>query len=129
MLKRLFNRSNFHLIISTSIVFPISFVYALNPNLLFDIPITTIDQANVFKAIMGIYLGFSLLWIYGIVNPSLWKTATLTNMIFMFGLCFGRIISLLSDGIPSTLFILGTFGELILGCYCVYILKRDKKQS
>ena len=43
----------------------------------------------------------------------------------MFGLGIGRIISIIFDGIPSTIFISGTFGELIIGFYGLYQLIRQ----
>jgi Domain of unknown function (DUF4345) len=42
----------------------------------------------------------------------------------MLGLGFGRIISIVVDGIPSTIFIFGTIGELVLGFYALYTLKK-----
>lgn len=50
-----------HLIISVLIVVPVAFVYGLNPSSQFDIHLNTIDENNFFKAIMGLYIGFSTL--------------------------------------------------------------------
>ena len=52
-----------HLVISVSIVVPVSFVYGFYPNSQFEITPETIDEHNFLKAIMGLYLGFSILWI------------------------------------------------------------------
>ncbi len=114
---------NLHLIISTLIVVSVAIVYGFQPNMLFDVSINSIDEANIFKAIMGLYLAFSLLWILGVFQISLWKTATVSNIIFMLGLAFGRIISVLLDGIPTTVFVFGTIGELVLGLFAYYQLK------
>ncbi|WP_225318030.1 DUF4345 domain-containing protein [Flavobacterium luteum] len=119
-------RKNLNLIISIFIVIPVALVYGFQPDLLFDITINSIDEANIFKAIMGLYLCFSALWIIGILKPAFWKIATVSNMVFMLGLAFGRSISILSDGMPSTLFVLGTIGELVLGIYASYLLKKQK---
>ena len=43
----------------------------------------------------------------------------------MFGLAFGRILSVLLDGFPSSLFLLGTFGEIILGSFAFYQYKKQ----
>jgi uncharacterized membrane protein len=118
---------NLHLFISVLIVIPAALVYGFQPNLLFDVNLDTIDEANILKAIMGLYLAFATLWIVGILNPSLWKVATVSNIIFMLGLGFGRIISMLFDGFPSSVFIIGTIGEMILGFYGCYILQREKE--
>lgn len=121
-MKNYLNLKNLHLIISISIVFPGAFVYGFHPNLVLDVDINTIDEHNILKAIMGIYLAFSSFWIIGIINSNFWKAATISNMLFMLGLGFGRIISMLFDGIPSSIFVLGTVGELILGFYAYYII-------
>jgi hypothetical protein len=57
-----------HLIISVCIIVPISFFYGFYPDAQFDIHLNTIDEHNFFKAIMGLYLGFSILWIIGVLN-------------------------------------------------------------
>jgi Domain of unknown function (DUF4345) len=118
-------RKNLHLIISTLIVASIAIVYGFEPNMVFDVSINSIDEANIYKAIMGLYLAFSMLWIIGVFQISLWKSATVSNIIFMLGLAFGRIISILLDGIPTTVFVVGTIGELVLGLFAYYQLKRQ----
>jgi hypothetical protein len=114
---------NLHLIISTLIVAPIAIVYGFQPNMLFEVTINSIDEANIFKALMGMYLAFSMLWIIGIFQINFWKIATVSNVVFMLGLAFGRIISMLLDGIPTTFFIVGTIGELVLGLFAYIQLK------
>jgi hypothetical protein len=120
---------NLHLIISIIIVIPVAFFYGSKPDYLFEVSLNSTDELNIFKAIMGLYLGFATLWIYGILKPAFWKTATISNMIFMLGLAFGRICSITVDGIPTTIFLLGTIGELILGIFAWYQLKKQKAFS
>ena len=112
-----------HLIISVMIVIPAAILYAFNPQLIFDISTATNDEHSVFKAISGVYLGFSLLWILGVFNSSYLKTALISNVIFMLGLGFGRCFSIVIDGFPSTFFLYGTIGELTLGIYGLWVLK------
>lgn len=112
-----------HLIISVLIVVPAAFVYGFNPSLAFDIHLNTIDEHNAFMAIMGLYLGCSFLWILGIFKSNYYKTALLTNLVFMLGLGFGRLLSWFIDGTPSFGYQLGTFGELILGFYGLWVFK------
>lgn len=127
-MKNYFNPKNFHLIISTSIVIPAAFIYGFRPNLVLNVNINTIDEHNIFKTIMCLYLAFSSLWILGVYNSNYWKTATISNMIFMLGLAFGRIISTIFDGFPSNIFIIGTIGELILGLYALQQLNLIKHE-
>lgn len=112
-----------HLIISILIVVPVSFVYGFNPALKFDIHLNSIDEHNFFKAIMGLYLGFSILWVLGVFKANYLKTALITNFIFMLGLGFGRVLSLVLDGTPTFWYVFGTFAELFLGFYGLWVLK------
>ncbi len=125
-MKNYLNFRNLHLIISLPIVLSAALVYGFNPTLFLQVNTNTIDEANILKAIMGLYLAFASLWILGILNIIFWKTATICNILFMLGLAFGRIISIILDGIPSTIFVLGTFGELVLGIFSLYQLKSKK---
>lgn len=117
---------NLHLTISILIVMTVALIYGFKPNLWFDVRLITIDEFNIYKAITGLYIAFSSLWFIGIIKEKFWQTATISNCLFMFGLAFGRIISLLFDGMPSTIFLLGTLGELILGFYAFYQFKNLK---
>ncbi len=111
-----------HLIISVLIVVPTAFVYGFNPSLQFNIHLNTIDEHNIFKAIMGVYLGFSVLWLLGVFKNEHLKTALISNLIFLLGLGFGRILSLILDGTPTFAYVFGTIGELILGFYSLWVL-------
>ncbi len=104
-----------------------SFVYGFRPDSQFDIHLNTIDEHNFFKAIMGLYLGFSTLWFMGVFKASYLKLALVSNMIFMLGLGFGRLLSLVLDGTPTFGYIFGTFAELFLGFYGLWVLKRFNK--
>lgn len=118
---------NLPLILSSCIVIPVALVYGLRPDLLFEVTLDTTDELNVYSAIMGLYLAFASFWIVGILQPVYWKSAMISTICFMFGLALGRLISLFSDGLPSTIFILGTIGEIILGVFGCYILRREKE--
>jgi hypothetical protein len=113
-----------HLIISIIIVVPVAILYGFQPDLKFDIHLNTIDEYNFFKAIMGLYLGFSLLWVLGIFKASYLKTALITNVVFMLGLGLGRLISIILDGIPTLVYLFGMVGELLLGAYGIWVLKQ-----
>ncbi|MEJ6791775.1 MAG: DUF4345 domain-containing protein [Lacinutrix sp.] len=97
-----------HLIISIAIVVPTAFIYGFKPELSFDRFLETIDEHNFYKAVMGLYLGFSILWILGLFKDTFLKTAIITNIVFMLGLGFGRIVSILLDGIPTFGYVFGT---------------------
>ena len=118
-----------HLVFSIIIVGAVAFVYGFDPQSQFDVHLRTTDEHNFFKAIMGLYLGFSILWILGVLKNNYLKIALITNIIFMLGLASGRVISLFLDGIPTFGFLFGTFAELFLGCYGVWVLSKKLPQS
>ncbi|WP_298901187.1 DUF4345 domain-containing protein [uncultured Psychroserpens sp.] len=114
-----------HLIISVVIVIPVAIIYAFFPETQFELLPKTIDEHNFYKAITGLYLGFSMLWIIGLTNTKYVKTALITNVIFMLGLGFGRLLSISIDGFPTSGYIFGTVAELGLGIYGLWVLKRE----
>jgi hypothetical protein len=113
-----------HLIISVCIVIPVAFSYGFYPDLQFELFPKTIDEHNFYKAIMGLYLGFSAFWIWGVLNSNFLKTALVTHCIFMLGLGSGRVLSILIDGLPTFGYIFGTVAELFLGVYGLWVIKR-----
>lgn len=118
-----------HLIISLCIVIPVAFVYGFKPELSFDMFLETTDEHNFYKAIMGLYLGFSALWFFGLFKTTYFKTAIITNLIFMLGLGLGRLLSLIIDGMPTSGYVFGTVAEVFLGCYGLWVLKRFNQQE
>lgn len=108
---------NLHLGIASLIITLVGLSYGLCPSLvlplLFDFKVKSVDLSHVFRAMMGLYLGFASYWIIGVFRINYWRGATLSNIIFMGGLAFGRIVSILVDGIPSVLFLIGTIIEIL----------------
>ncbi len=112
-----------HLIISVIIVVPVAILYGFFPDALLELHPETLDEQNFNKAVMGIYMAFSALWTAALFNKAYLKTALISNVLFMLGLGFGRLMSVLVDGIPSNGYAIGLFGELLLGIYGLWVLK------
>jgi len=127
----IFSFKNLHLIISVLVLIPASLVYGLRPDSfwteIIGLTVTDIDLINIFQAIMGLYLGFALLFLLGILIPSLWYTASLSNIVFMGGLGLGRTISLLTVGFPSQFYLVGGFLELLLAILGIVIYRKYRK--
>lgn len=117
---------NLHLVLSGIIVILAGPVYGLHPSftmpLLLDFEVEAVPLKNIFRAIMGIYIGLGIYWLLGASRPSLWKSATLCNVLFMGGIALGRLISLLWDGF-STSFFIAMVLELIFMIWGFYNLK------
>lgn len=114
--------------VSTLIIIPVALAYGLYPQmilpLLFDFNVESINLANIFRAMMGLYLGMSLIWIMGIIRSGFWITATITNITFMGGLALGRLVSLAIDGVPGIYFLVGLMVEVSLALWGVINLRK-----
>lgn len=119
---------NLHLTVSLLVIIPIALAYGLYPQLilplLFDFKVDTINLANIFRAMMGLYLGMCMIWIMGIINSKLWVTATITNITFMGGLTLGRLVSMVVDGVPGIYFLIGFVLESVLAIWGFKNLKK-----
>lgn len=119
---------NLHLTVSILIIIPVALAYGLYPQmmlpLLFDFKVDAVSLANIFRAMMGLYLGMSVIWIMGIINSRFWVTATITNITFMGGLALGRLVSMALDGVPKVYLLLGCMLELALAIWGVKNLKK-----
>lgn len=116
-----------HLSVSASVIFVVALIYGANPAytlpFFFDFEVNSLELKNIFRALMGLYLGFAAYWVMGILNPQHWRSATISNVIFMGGLAFGRIISTIFDGI-SAQYIIGLVLELGFMGWGMYNLHR-----
>lgn len=117
---------NLHLFVSILIVVPTAIIYG-SPSILptkLDIQVNTIDLSNMLKAIMSLYLGISFVWFLGIWNTKYWKIATQLNILFMLTLGAGRVLSIITDGLPTGGYIFGVIAELTIGLFSIYQLKK-----
>lgn len=117
---------NLHLLISLIIVVPTAIIYG-SPSMLskrLDIQVNTIDLSNMLKALMFLYLGISIVWVLGIWKNQYWKLATQLNILFMLTLATGRLLSMLTDGMPTTGYIFAVIAEFSIGFLSMYQLKK-----
>ena len=118
---------NLHLAIASLAIGLVGLSYGLCPSmvlpLLFDFKVEGVDLNHVFRAMMGLYLGFATYWAIGIFKVEHWQHATLSSIVFMGGLAFGRMVSIIVDGIPSVAFLIGTVVEILFMLWGVLNLK------
>ena len=114
---------------SAIVIIVVALMYGGNPGkilpLIFDFEVENVALKNIFRAIMGLYLAFGIFWIIGAFKKNYWEIATLTNVLFMGGLAFGRVVSFVFDGV-SNQYILGLILELIFLFWGLYNLCRKK---
>lgn len=126
-----FSVKNAHLLVSLVLVVSAALMYGLAPTRLvpgvFDIAVETVDLANVFRAIMCLYLAISGLWLLAMLRPGLWRIATVSNVVFMGSLVLGRLISLVVDGTPSAALLYAVVVEALLGVFGFLQLRRYRE--
>jgi len=75
---------------------------------------------------MGLYLGMIVLWTLGAFRASLTRVAVIAEVTFMLGLAAGRILSIIIDGMPSSLLVLYAVLEIVMGLWGLLILKKQE---
>lgn len=71
-------------------------------------------------------MAMAAFWCIGIIKSRFWVAATWSNILFMGGLAFGRMISLILDGKPSEPFMAGLVLEIILSGWGLINLRKSK---
>ena len=108
---------------------PIALSYGLIPEKtltpLFGISVDNVNLIHIMRAIMGLYFGQIVFWFMGAFNPSLRKHAMYVLVVFMLGLAFGRLLSIILDGMPHWLLLVYLVLELTFGLTGLFLLKRD----
>jgi len=106
---------------------PIALGYGAMPSVtldaLFGITVDTTNLTHIMRAVMGLYLGMVVLWLWGAFKPSLTGPALAGCAVFMLGLAAGRILSFLIDGMPHWLLIVYAVLEVVLGLIAVALYK------
>ena len=90
-------------------VFFVSLGYGLFPHTsmrsLYEIEVSNINAANIYRGIMGLYIALSIFWIVGAFKDSLRIAALWSLTVFMAGVGLGRVLSIIIDGMPDMIFI------------------------
>ena len=109
-------------------VFPAALGYGLSPKeflpVLYGIEVADNNLSNIFRALMGLYIGCVLLWVFGAFNKSLTVPALWCMFVFMLGIGLGRALSLILDGIPDAIFVFFMFFEFVAAAITFYLLKK-----
>jgi hypothetical protein len=117
----------FYLIFSAAGLFVIALSYGVAPAavlpLALDVTVEGTDLPHIFRAIMGLYFGMIALWVLGAFRSNLTRTALIAEVVFMIGLVFGRVISIVVDGVPSILLVVYAILEISMGLWGLLILK------
>ena len=120
--------TRFYLLFSAAGLFVIALGYGVDPAAMLprvlDLTVEGTDLTHIFRAIMGLYLGMIVLWVLGAVRSDFTRAAVIAEVVFMFGLALGRVVSIVVDGVPSTLLMGYTVLEIAMGSWGILILKK-----
>lgn len=106
---------------------PIALSYGAKPSVsldaLFGITVDTKNLSHIMRAVMGLYFGMVVLWLWGAVDTSMAGLALAGCAVFMLGLAAGRMLSFVLDGMPHWLLVVYAVLEVILGAMAVVLYR------
>jgi hypothetical protein len=116
----------YYLLVSAAGLSVIALGYGIAPTevlpQILQITVSDRDLIHIFRAVMGLYLGFVVLWTAGAFVPRVAQAAILSEVVFMVGLASGRFLSLLIDGWPSillTIYLILEATMAVIGIICL----------
>ena len=130
------NRKSLFLTLVAIGLIPLGITYGAHPSFnllpisfLDEVEINSIDHANIFSGIMGLYVTMAIFWILGAFNKSLTIPALWSLVIFMTGIGAGRAISMITDGMPSKPLFIIFITRSDFCTYWIYVYKINKSNS
>jgi hypothetical protein len=112
---------------------PIALGYGAKPSIsldaLFGITVDTINLTHIMRAVMGLYLGMVVFWLWGAFKPAMTGAALAGAAVFMLGLAGGRILSFIIDGMPHWLLVVYAVLEIVLGLVAVALYKGQSQPT
>lgn len=112
---------------------PIALGYGARPSVsldaLFGITVDSINLTHVMRAVMGLYFGMVVLWLWGAFKASMARPALVSCAVFMLGLAGGRLLSFILDGMPHGLLVVYAGLEIVLGIMAVVLLSHEAERA
>jgi hypothetical protein len=108
---------------------PIALGYGAKPSTsldaLFGITVDTTNLTHIMRAVMGLYFGMAVIWVWGAFKKQMTAPALVSCAVFMLGLAAGRILSIILDGMPHWLLVVYAVLEIVLGLCAIVIYRGD----
>jgi hypothetical protein len=118
----------YFLLLAFATVSTIALLYGISPawfvRTFLGMPEPGIDLSHILRAVMCLYLGLGLFWLWAAFTSEYRNAAVLTTIIFAGGLVIGRILSFVVDGRPSPILIVYAALEIALIPVAYWIFKR-----
>ena len=107
---------------------PIALGYGAKPAAslepLFGITVDKTNLAHILRAVMGLYFGMVVIWLWGAFDQSLTQPALVCCAVFMLGLAAGRLLSFILDGRPHWLLMVYAVLEIVCGIAAIYLYRK-----
>ena len=121
------------LLLSFATICIIALLYGVSPEwffetMLVDAPAPNVDQTHILRAVMTLYIGFGLFWLYCAFSDRYRDAGIVVLAVLCGGLVVGRILSVLIDGMPSPILLVYIGIELALVPICIWVLRRNCKE-
>ena len=117
----------YFLILSSFTIFAVGSLYGVSPDWFSRtfLGLVQLDRnfAHILRAMMCLYFGFALFWLFAAFSDKYRNAALLTVVLFPAGLMIGRILSLVADGQPSPLLLAYLIAELIQAPVAYWIFR------
>jgi len=125
------NTRNFLIFCAVGLM-PIALGYGAKPtsslDFLFGITVDSTNLANIMRAVMGLYFGMVVLWLWGAFKKQMTAPALVSCAIFMLGLAAGRILSFFLDGMPHWLLVVYAVLEIVLGLMAIVLYMKHNTE-
>ena len=112
---------------------PIALSYGAKPsvtlNVLFGISVDTNNLTHIMRAVMGLYFGMIVFWLWGAFRRSVTGPALAACAVFMLGLATGRILSIVLDGLPHWLLVVYASLEIVLGLIAITLYREHNSKQ
>lgn len=126
-------RESLFLLVAAVGLTPIALAYGAVPvtsiPMLYDVDVVNVNAAHIFRAVMGLYLAMVVFWLLGAGRETLRLPALYSVVVFMLGLAAGRTMSLVVDGMPSSVllpvYLLLEIGFGLVGIFLIKGLERS----
>ncbi|MFZ6874202.1 DUF4345 domain-containing protein [Undibacterium sp. Di27W] len=123
------NTTQLTLWVATAFIGIPGLLYLFAPQKMMQLPAIQLTVPNGTHAIRaaygGAFIAFALLFASGASNADLSRTSLIAMTVFMGGFAFGRIVSMIADGLPHILFRAVLAGELLFALIGIALVTQN----
>jgi Domain of unknown function (DUF4345) len=121
------------LLVAGVFLIPVALSYGVEPAAtlppFMNITVEGTDQTQMFRALMGLYLGMVTFCFIAAFTPEWRHVAVIWAVFFAYSMALGRILSLIVDGVPSPILLFYLAVELIVGTAGLLVLSRERREA